>query len=287
MRRLAAPLALVLLAGCRSTGQYAAERRALPGPTAAPAGIVIVADGAGDFRELSVNINEVIWATSTPLLVETFVWSHGYRRYLADQIDHDNHLAQGRRLAEYVCRHRQHFPNRSVFLLGNSAGCEVLLDAAAWLPPDSVDRIVLLAPSVCAYHDLRPALRAARGGIDVFTSHKDRLILGLGMRIVGTTERDCNTAAGRTGFRPVIANAQDAALYQRLRQHPWEQAWREHGHNGGHFGSTQPQFLRSHIVPLLQANEAHAEFFVATRFMRSPLPPPPIGPAIVSNSAFR
>lgn len=252
MRRLAIALAVVLFAGCRSSGQYTADRRALPGPTAAPAGIVIVADGAGDFRDLSANINGAILETCTPLHVETFVWSHGYRRYVADQIDHDNHVTQSRRLAEYVCRYRQHFPHRSIFLVGNSAGCEILLGAAELLPPDSIDRIVLLAPSVCAYRDLRPALRTARGGIDVFTSHKDRLILGLGVRIVGATEGDCNTAAGLMGFRPVIASAEDAAWYQRLRQHPWERAMSERGHNGGHFGSSHPDFLRSYIVPLLR-----------------------------------
>ena len=83
-------------------------------------------------------------------------------------------------------------------------------------------------------------------------------ILGLGMRIVGTTEGDCNVAAGRTGFRPVITSAEDAALHHRLRQHAWEPAWRERGHDGGHFGSTQPDFLQSHVVPLLQAPGAYA-----------------------------
>jgi hypothetical protein len=36
------------------------------------------------------------------------------------------------------------------------------------LPADGVNRLVLLAPSVYVAYDLRPALRAARGGIDVF-----------------------------------------------------------------------------------------------------------------------
>ena len=72
------------------------------------------------------------------------------------------------------------------------------------LPPDSVDRIILLAPSVCTSYDLRPALRTARHGIDVFYSTEDRVILGLGMRIVGTAEHDCDIAAGQVGFSPVI-----------------------------------------------------------------------------------
>ena len=149
-----------------------------------------------------------------------------------------------------MCGYRQAYPGRAVYFVGMSAGCEVLLSAAELLPPDSIDRIVLLAPSVCAYRDLRPALRAA-GGIDVFSSHKDRLVLGLGIRVTGTTEGGCRAAAGRTGFRPVITSPDDAALYQRLRQYPWQPAQRAYGNDGGHFGSTQPEFLRSHVVPLL------------------------------------
>jgi hypothetical protein len=33
--------------------------------------------------------------------------------------------------------------------------------------------------------------------------------------------------------------------------HPWQPAQRAYGNDGGHFGSTQPAFLRSHVVPLL------------------------------------
>jgi pimeloyl-ACP methyl ester carboxylesterase len=242
---------LAALAGCRTSGQFAVERRTLPAPTAPVTGIVLVADGAGDFRDLSAHLQGAILEAAMPLTVQTFAWSRGRGRILADQTDHGNHQVQGRRLAEYVWRHRVDQPQLPVYLVGSSAGSDVVLCAAALLPPDSVEKIVLLAPSVCADRDLRPTLRSARGGIDVFTSHKDRLILGLGMRVVGTTEGNCKIAAGRVGFRPVIASAEDAALYQRLRQHPWEPAQRADGHNGGHFGSTQPEFLRTRVVPLL------------------------------------
>jgi pimeloyl-ACP methyl ester carboxylesterase len=86
--------------------------------------------------------------------------------------------------------------DRRISLLGHSAGCAVVLAAAEILPPDSVDRIILLAPSVCDAYDVRPTLRAARDGMDVFYSSRDCLILGVGMRIFGTAERQCRTAAG-------------------------------------------------------------------------------------------
>ena len=55
---------------------------------------------------------------------------------------------------------------------------ELILAAGEMLSPDSVDGIILLAPSVCVDYDLRPALRAVRHGIDVFHSDRDSVILG-------------------------------------------------------------------------------------------------------------
>jgi pimeloyl-ACP methyl ester carboxylesterase len=213
--------------------------------------VVFVANGSGDFRTVSANLGEVVAEISPPLQVETFVWSHGYGRYVTDHVDHANHLRCGRRLADQVAAYRQAYPERRIYLIGHSAGCAVVLAAAEALPPDSVDRIVLLAPSVCVCYDLRPALRSARRGIDVFHSGADTVILGLGMRIVGTAEHGCRTAAGQCGFTPILSCPADALLYSRLRQHPWDPVVQWSGNDGGHYGSNRPGFLRAYVLPLL------------------------------------
>jgi pimeloyl-ACP methyl ester carboxylesterase len=214
-------------------------------------GVVFVANGSGDFRTVSTNLSQVVAESSAPLEVDTFVWSHGFGRYVTDHLDHANHLAQGRKLADRVALYRRTYPERRVYLIGHSAGCAVVLAAAEALPPDSVDGIVLLAPSVCVSYDLRPALRTARGGIDVFHSSEDTVILGLGMRLVGTAEHGCRKAAGQCGFTPVLTCAEDAALYRRLRQHGWDPVVEWSGNDGGHYGSNQPGFLRAYVLPLL------------------------------------
>ena len=127
----------------------------------------------------------------------------------------------------------------------------MLLAAAEMLPADSIDRIILLAPSVSWAYDLRLALRTARYGIDSFNSSQDRLVLGWGMRIVGTTERESNTAAGQYGFTPVVVSRGDAELYGKLRQHTWDPVVQWSGHDGGHSGSNQTGFLRAYVLPLL------------------------------------
>jgi pimeloyl-ACP methyl ester carboxylesterase len=213
--------------------------------------VVFVANGSGDIRTVSANLSKVVAESAAPLEVDTFVWSHGYGRYLTDHLDHANHLAQGRKLAEQVARYRRCYPERRVYLIGHSAGCAVILAAAEALPAESVDRIVLLAPSVCVSYDLRPALRSARGGIDVFYSGKDTLVLGLGMRLVGTAEHGCRTAAGQCGFTPVLTCPEDAVLYRKLRQHAWDPAVAWSGNDGGHYGSNRPGFLRAYVLPLL------------------------------------
>lgn len=215
------------------------------------ANVVYVANGAGDYRGLSVNMTTVVAETRLPLEVETFAWSHGPRRVLADQMDRENQVAEGTRLATEVAARRSQC-SKKIFLVGHSSGCAVVLAAAERLPPDSVDRIALLAPSVCVDYDLRPALRAARHGIDAYTSEYDRFVLGLGMAIFGTADRECRRAAGQHGFNPVIETPADAALYrQRLHEYPWELGVTWAGHFGGHYGSIQSEFLREYVVPHL------------------------------------
>src|SRR5262249_17972209 len=140
-------------------------------------------------------------------------------------------------------------------LIGHSAGCAVVLAAAEQLPPDTIDRIVLLAASVCANYDLRPALRASTGGIDAFHSDQDRWVLGLGVRVFGTTEAGCNVAAGKDGFPPVITPPADATLYGRLRQHPWNPVTQWSGHDGSHHGHHEVDFLKAYVLPLLLATD--------------------------------
>jgi len=242
---------LPLLAGCSAVAARPEVVRATPPPNVPGAGIIYVANGAGDYRGLSETMTRLVADSGAPLAVQTFVWSHGPRRVFADQVDHENHVIEGERLAGEVTAYRQAHPGQRVMFVGHSSGSAVLLSAAERLPADSVERIVLLAPSVCTDYDLRPALRSTRRGIDVFYSQWDLAVLGVAVGIVGTADRDCRRAAGRHGFTPVGDCPADRALYQRLRQYPWEQGAAWTGNTGGHYGSIEPRFLREYVVPRL------------------------------------
>jgi pimeloyl-ACP methyl ester carboxylesterase len=214
-------------------------------------GIVFVANGAGDSQATSDTLSRVIAECGLPLRVEVVRWSHGSGRYLRDHFDHCNHRAAGERLAATVAAYRQQCPGLKVYLVGGSTGSSVVLAAAEALPPGCVDRIVLLAPSVSPCYDLRRALASSACGIDVFTSNRDFLVLGLGTRLLGTADGYHGPAAGKVGFRPVVCCPADAALYANLREHPWERCQRQLGHLGGHYGTNRPEFQRAFVLPLL------------------------------------
>jgi pimeloyl-ACP methyl ester carboxylesterase len=216
-----------------------------------PRGVVFAADGAGNFQATSASLRRTAEEQGLPLCVERVAWSHGYGRILSDHLGRCHLAEEGQCLAARVQAYRQQAPGVSVYLLGHSDGCAVVLAAAEALPPGSVERIVLLAPAVSSTYDLRPALACARGGIDVFYSERDWAFLGVGVALLGTADGRGDDAAGRVGFCVPGDCPADAALYANLRQHPWDpgQAWT--GNRGGHYGGYQPVFLRTAVLPLL------------------------------------
>lgn len=243
-------LALPLYAGCAG----------VPGKTTLPpplppervTGVVFCADGAGGLGGTTGVLGQVVTESRLPLRVEMVDWSHGTGRFLADHLHWRNIKNQAQRLASQALAWRGRYPDKRIYFVGQSAGAAVVLEAAGELPRDSIERVVLLAPSVSSRYDLRPALASACQGIDVFYSKRDWFVLGLGMAFSGTTDRRLAPAAGQVGFRPRIAGTEDEALYaRRLRQRAWEPSVSSTGHTGGHYGADEPGHMRAYVLPLL------------------------------------
>jgi pimeloyl-ACP methyl ester carboxylesterase len=255
--RVSKSLCLLMVAlACAACGCATARHEAYaPAPCPCDQGLILVANGAGGFEVTSQALRDAVAADGLPLGVETLDWTHGFGRFFADQMDYEHARLEGQQLAERIRARRQACPCGRIYLVAHSAGAAVVLAAAECLPPDSVDDIVLLSPAISADYDLRAALRGSRRGIDVFYSQRDLAYLGLGVSIVGTTDREWSAAAGRVGFRPVIANPEDAALHAKLRQHAWDCSVRWTGNAGGHHGASQPGFLRAYVLPLLTADQ--------------------------------
>jgi pimeloyl-ACP methyl ester carboxylesterase len=214
-------------------------------------GVIFAVDGAGGFHAMSDSLREAIALEKAPLGIEPVIWSHGLGRVLFDHTDWCHAREEGQRLAAQVAVYRQSYPNRAVHIMAHSAGCAVALTAAEMLPPHSLDRLVLVAPTVSAGYDLRSALRACRGGLEVYYSSRDMAFLGLGIAILGTADRHWESAAGRVGFRPQNETPEDAALFTRLHQHPWDACLSWTGNRGGHYGGHAVNYLRIYVLPML------------------------------------
>jgi pimeloyl-ACP methyl ester carboxylesterase len=246
----------LLLAGCATTGSCASGSQK---PISAR-GVIFVANGAGDFRVCSKSLHTAVEAEHLPLCIQTVTWSHGFGRIISDQLGHRHAREAGQQLAESILKYCAEHPEAEIYLLGHSAGCSVVLSAAESLPPNSVCRIVLLAPALPARYDLRAALSSAREGIDVFYSHWDWWYLGLAFTVLGTADGSLlQPAAGRVGFEAQPITGEDGVLYARLKQYPWNpnQAWS--GNLGGHYGAYQQNYLRAYVLPLFHGVPAAAE----------------------------
>jgi pimeloyl-ACP methyl ester carboxylesterase len=215
----------------------------------APPAMLFVANGSGDSNQLTENLKFIIGDARLPFRIDTTRWTC----YGGPRQDHThvaNHRYFGAVMAGRVEAFRKHCPAVRVCLLGHSSGAHVVLAAAECLPPGSVERIVLFAPSVSTNYDLRRAIKATRSGIDVYYSCEDQ-VLDIAVDAYGTADgtRDMY-AAGQVGFRRPPHNVPDANLYGLVRQYRYEAGvYAGTGHNGGHHGSLRPTFLRLVALP--------------------------------------
>ena len=239
---------LMLSAGC-----YTVPRHVSCAPEIATdqEGVIFAVDGAGGFHATSQALRQAVAAEHLPYCVTTVEWSHGHGRVLADEMDCKYSRAAGIQLAEEIRAFHKDYPDRAVYLVGHSAGSAVVLSAAEHAPPASIDRIVLLAPSVSADYDVRPALKAVRRGLDIFYSQRDNAYLGIGVALVGTADGHWGcAAAGRVGFREKPATPAEALLFAKLHQHAWAPSVEWTGNHGGHYGCYQAWHLRRYVLPL-------------------------------------
>ena len=228
----------------------------LPAPLGRPertVAVVFCADGAGGLGETADTLAQVIAEEAVPLHRKGRVVTWG-GSLLVDHLDRRNLQIKGEGLARERPGSGSRTTRKPHLFRRAKRHYAVVLLAAEAMPANSVDRVVLLAPSVSSGYDLRPALRATREGIDVFYSESDWFVLGLGMAFSGTTDGQLPPVAGRVGFRRIVENTSDEALYARLRQHPWGPEVEQTGRTGGHYGALEAGHVRARILPMLAPN---------------------------------
>ena len=221
-------------------------------------GVVFAVNGSGNLQFTSTALEQAVAEAGLPITVVTFEWSQG--RVVADHTDWQHAQEQGCRLAGEIMSYHESHRGHAIYLVAHSAGSGVALTALAALPPETVNRVILFAPSVSTDYDLRPALRCPKDGIDVFYSHRDIFSLSFAVAFVGTSDgcQGCQ-AAGRFGFRVQAESPEDALLYAKLRQHPWDRCQARAGNPGFHSGARRAKFLHNCVLPLLNSSPSVAE----------------------------
>jgi hypothetical protein len=224
----------------------------------ATSGLLIVVGGVGGLDWCGVAVRYVVKVARMPYSVQLFPWGHGFLRWHADLTNIINRNARALLLANTIRRYKTDHPSNPVVLIAKSGGSGVAVKALELLDADTVERAVLLAPALSPRYDLTTGLRAIRREMVVFWSPLDVIVLGLGTRLFGTTDRVRTVGAGLVGFKMPAAHAQSPNLsheYRKLRQIRWHPRMVTTGYFGGHLGPDCPLFLKKYVVPLLQFEE--------------------------------
>jgi hypothetical protein len=160
----------------------------------------------------------------------------------------DHSQCTARRIETYC----DDYPLRPVYLLGKSAGTGLIVWALEELRPEyHVDGAILIASSLHRDYDLTDAL-ASTNLLYSFHSSADTVLM-FAAPLAGTVDRRCGRSGGLDGFvPPAQADPYAQDLYQcRPTQRRWKLSDIFDGHMGGHFGATNPAFVRKRIAPLL------------------------------------
>jgi pimeloyl-ACP methyl ester carboxylesterase len=216
-------------------------------------GVVFVVGGVGGLGILGPVAHWKLPQAGVAHEVRDFVWTHGRGQIFKDLQDAPYLVAQAEELARQVQAVKEKEPERPVYMIGRSGGAGVVLAAAGMLPPNMLERIVLLSAAVSPTYDLRLAFRATKGPIVSFYSRHDWFTLGWGTTQFGTMDRVYGASAGKTGFVvPADLSPHDRALYQRLEQIPWSSNMILEGHLGMHHGTSMPGFISKEVAPWLK-----------------------------------
>jgi pimeloyl-ACP methyl ester carboxylesterase len=238
------------------TGGLAQAGKAPPSakvPAGYKAGVVFVVEGVGGFDVFGTSARWALPHAGVRHEIRDFVWTHGWGSVFKDLQDTRHMLRKAGELAEEIRSVKAATPERPVYVVAKSGGTGVALAAAEQLPPQTLERMILLSSAVSPTYDLRPALRATKYQIISFHSPFDQVILGWGTRQFGTIDRVRGPSAGLHGFvMPPDLPAGDRVLYDRLVQVRWHPAMLLEGHTGAHSGTSMPAFMAKEVAPWLK-----------------------------------
>lgn len=231
--------------------------------------ILVLLDGVGGLQAAPLMVRRALRKEGAAIGTVLYKWQFGLPGEIwIDLMWLRRNRVMGCHLARRILALRRKFPNTRLHIMAYSGGAGIAVFACEQLarrvararragPDESdshqmIESLILACPALSSKYNFAPALRVVQRAY-ALVSHRDALILGLGTRLFGTTDRRYESAGGRVGFQvPANLPTEDGAIYDRFREIRWSRDWRSDGHSGGHVGPASVAFLRRHLLPLLR-----------------------------------
>jgi len=246
--QMVALIACASLAGC---SQVAPDR-----DVRMTRGYVYYLDGAGGggLRNWSGGVREGLAAAGYDGAGEMFGWETGLG-VVADQTSSESYKrGKAAELAGKVREYTHSHRGAPVTLMGLSAGTAIAVFTLEALPlGHDVENVILLSGSLSAGYDLTNALHHVHGRMYVFTSPKDA-VLGFLVPFAGTADRASGPAdtIGIQGARmPANPSYETRREYGKVVEVPWNEKFKDYGHQGAHLDSVKARFIEAVVAPLI------------------------------------
>lgn len=217
-------------------------------------------DGAGNWGFGVSEVKAGLQASGYRGHVVNYRWSPTFNPALDQTVGRPVAKLKGRDLGRQITAYLRKYPQNEVNIIALSAGTGVAVWACeAVEPPAKVHSLVMLGSSLSASYDMRAALANISGGVWVYHSPNDQILLGP-VATLGTIDGKIGSApAGLVGLRassPLIHNV------------PWRPAYERYGWTGAHTDATSTPFVKAylsrHVVSTTAAADATATTAVSS-----------------------
>ncbi len=224
--------------------------------------VLFVLDGIGGFQFGPLLVRRAFRLDGHDIATVLHRWQFGLvGEIFTDLMWYRRNRLMGLKFARTLLSFRRTHPDTRIHVLAYSGGAGIAAFACEALKGRRViNTLVLACPAISPRYNMASALRATERTYTLI-SRRDRYLLGIGTRLLGTTDRKFEPAAGMVGFRiPPSASQEDSAAYERMREIRWSPQLRTQRHHGGHSGWLMMPIVRRHLVPILRGEpllEAH------------------------------
>ncbi len=216
--------------------------------------VIFLLDGVGGFQFAPIIIRKSLRSMNSDIGTIVFRWQFGLPGEIwTDLMWHRRNRHMAIKLARKILAFHRRHPSTRIHVIAYSGGAGIAVFALEALKSRPIiETLVLPCPAISPDYNLAPALRMVKHAF-VLTSIRDRIVLGLGTRVFGTTDRQFVRAGGNVGFHiPRSASEEDIQAYDRLREIAWTSAMGKEGHYGGHTGWANVHLLCKHLLPILR-----------------------------------